>query len=473
MYNEFYRLAGEIIIPEEKKEEFNNNVLKLLDRCGIRKIKKKKIDGIEIELAARVKPDKKGIVHFDYSIFENKVREESTYDLNTCSLEVNDPGFNEMGMAMAMIMTLTEAYSLTPCYMIRDGEMVSIDHYALITEDILGIRLRFPNRADIWSMYMFSRDSEDIQELKGIKISEQVPHDFEKVDYGVFINMLYIDRESLFKEHLIEIDFTKEQVGTFNGGEKDNCLYSLMLNLGKKDKALLKDYVQRLVGAPLEERTIYSEEDSEFGTLAELSRYYPAQALVLMYEIVMDTDFWTEWERFTKQGFYSDRIMAPGDIDEEEEHRVLHFYKAIRRLDDDEALGEFGDRKLSISQDMKDAISEWKEQAESASFQDDYDPIEELKSLLVECKETYGIKRMDYDLFSDLKRAPEKETTLKVLFLLRFLLDDGINLFPELTREQAKSWIIKRCRSEFDKQKINGLLGLLANQEKRMELLGF
>lgn len=473
MYNEFYKLVGEITIPEDEKTEFNENVLKLLDRCGIRKIKRKKIDGVEVEVAARVKPDKNGIVHFDYSIFENVVRDESTYDMNTCKLEVNNPGFNEMGMVMAMIMTLTESYSASPCYMIRDGEMCYIGHYALMVEDMLGIKLRFPNRADIWSLYMFSRNCAEIKELERVKVSDQVPHDFEAVDYVVFIIMLYIDRESLFTKHLKEVEFTKDQIGSLKGGEKDNCLYSLMLRLRKNDEALLDNYVQKLVGASLEDRTTYAREDSEFGIFAELSRYYPAQALVLMYEIVMETDFWTEWERFTKQGFYTDRIVGHDDLDEEKEHKVFHFYKAIRRSDDDEALGEFGDRKLSISEDMEEAISKWKAQAETASFPKDYDSTEELGSLLVEFKENYGIRRMDADLFSEIKKAPEKGSTQKALFLLRMLLEDDVKLFPELTREQAKKWLIKPCRGDFDRQKINGLLGLLANKEKRMELLGF
>ncbi len=151
MYNEFCKLVGEVTIPEDKKAEFNENVIRLLDRCGVRKIKRKIIDGTEVELAARVNQDKRGIVHFDYSIYENTVRDESTYDTNTCHLEVNNCGFDEMGIAMAMILTLTEAYSSTPCYVAREGKICNIEFFALITEDILGTRLRFPHRADVWT----------------------------------------------------------------------------------------------------------------------------------------------------------------------------------------------------------------------------------------------------------------------------------------------------------------------------------
>ena len=96
-----------------------------------------------------------------------------------------------------------------------------------------------------------------------------------------------------------------------------------------------------------------------------------------------------------------------------------------------------------------------------------------LKTLLVELRNSYDIRIMDYDLYSELKGAVKSTSTLKALYLLRKVMDDGVGLFPELTREQSKKWIIERCRSTFDRQKINGLMGLLANRDKRMELLGF
>ena len=182
---EFYKLGGVVTIPDEKKAEFNEYVLQMLDRGGIRKIKRTKLDGDEVELAARVEPDKKGIVRFDYSIVEKMIRDVSTYDMNTCRLEVNNCGFSEMGIVMAMILTLIEAYSITPCYMIRNGKMCDIEAFALILEDIMGIKLRFPHRADNWSMYLFSKECEEIKKLEEFEILDQVPQSFEK-SYTIF-----------------------------------------------------------------------------------------------------------------------------------------------------------------------------------------------------------------------------------------------------------------------------------------------
>ena len=60
--NEFYKLVGEVTIPEEKREELNDCVLKLLDRSGVRKIKKVKIGDLDTEVAERVKRNNHGKV---------------------------------------------------------------------------------------------------------------------------------------------------------------------------------------------------------------------------------------------------------------------------------------------------------------------------------------------------------------------------------------------------------------------------
>lgn len=469
---EFYKLCGVVTIPEEKKTEFNEHVLQLLDRGGIRKIKRTKLDGDEIELAARVEPDKKGIVRFDYSIFEKMIRDVSTYDMNTCRLEVNNCGFSEMGIVMAMILTLTEAYSITPCYMIREGEMCKIESFALIIEDLLGIKLRFPHRADIWTMYLFSKECREIKKLQGIDLIIQVPESYEILDFDMFVNIQYINKEDLLKKHLKEVAFDKEQIEQINSGERFQYLYTTYINIIRAGEPI-DDYIHKLISATLEERTIYGKEESDFGMLAELSRYFTAQALIIIYKAVKGTDFWSEWERFTQHGFYSDKIPNPYDREANNDHKAIQFYRAIQRSSDDESLGEFSDRNLSLSEDLEDTIIKWKKQAESVELPKVFDSIEELKSLLIELKDNNGIRRMDYELFNELKKSHKNSNAFKAFYLLREIMYDGVELFPELTKEQAKSWIVERCRSTFDRQKINGLMGLLANRDKRMELLGF
>jgi hypothetical protein len=192
---------------------------------------------------------------------------------------------------------------------------------------------------------------------------------------------------------------------------------------------------------------------------------------VKCYSLVKGTDFWSEWKLIAANGFYVDSI---DDMDEsdEKEHGVFHFYQAIQRNDDDEALGEFGDRKLALSDEMNEEIAKWREKVRK-ELPDGLNSLDELKSIVEEIRNVWDARRMDAALFTELKGKPDSEGTKKALLLLKTMLDEGLWLFPELTKGQAKKWVLKRCRNEFDKQKLNALLGLLANKEKRMELLGF
>lgn len=468
--NEFYKLVGEVTIPEEKREELNDYVLKLLDRSGVRKIKKVKIGDLDTEVAERVKRYNHGKVFFDYSIYENCVRGVSSYDTDTCALEVNESDFNEMGIAMVMVMTLLESYSITPCYVARENKLIEINRYALMVEDLIGIRLRFPHRADIWTMYVFCKECEEVEEIKGIDLIYKVPSDFEQINYAQFYNALIVEKDSILAEKIKEVIFDQGQIESAKYMDRCCILYSEFLSL-EREKKDYGAFIQKLMLMSLEERTKLAEEHSNYGIVAELSRYLSPQVLVKCYSLVKGTDFWSEWKLIAANGFYVDSI---DDMDEsdEKEHGVFHFYQAIQRNDDDEALGEFGDRKLALSDEMNEEIAKWREKVRK-EFPDDLNSLDELKSIVEEIRNVWDARRMDAALFKELKGNPDSEGTQKALLLLKTMTDDCVEIFPELTKSQAKKWVLKRCRSEFDKQKLNALLGLLANKEKRMELLGF
>ena len=116
MSKEIYKLEGNVTIPEDKKAEFSRYVLKILDLSGIRMTEKIELGGQTITVVRRPEPDEDGIVSFDYSIFEKKIRETSTYNMNTCELIAPDRGKLEFAVVMNVIMVMQESYSEMPCY---------------------------------------------------------------------------------------------------------------------------------------------------------------------------------------------------------------------------------------------------------------------------------------------------------------------------------------------------------------------
>ena len=87
MDENIYTLAGSVHIPEKNKDEFNKKVLTTLYRCGIRKTETITVNGINFTVVAPPKADKDGIVDFDYSIFEKKKRNISSFNTFTGELK--------------------------------------------------------------------------------------------------------------------------------------------------------------------------------------------------------------------------------------------------------------------------------------------------------------------------------------------------------------------------------------------------
>lgn len=81
-----HRIEGKINIPENKREEFNRNVYKILKMCGIRKVDEMEIGGQNVTVVRMPEVDANGMVSFDYSIFEKWKREVATYNIYTNEL---------------------------------------------------------------------------------------------------------------------------------------------------------------------------------------------------------------------------------------------------------------------------------------------------------------------------------------------------------------------------------------------------
>ncbi|MBR2810276.1 MAG: hypothetical protein IKD69_02750, partial [Solobacterium sp.] len=161
MKDDDYRLIGKASIPEDQREEFNRKVLELLWRGGIRKTDTLVVNGIPHTVVRRAEPDEKGIVSFDYSIFEQQIRKPSTFNTITGKLKSEDRGYNEYGIVMNMIMVLTMAYSTSPCMMTYQGKPSNLPGYIALINTLLDDRIVCRNGTDVWDMVELFHQSPD------------------------------------------------------------------------------------------------------------------------------------------------------------------------------------------------------------------------------------------------------------------------------------------------------------------------
>lgn len=167
MSEDLYRIRGEVHIPDSSVEVMNYYVLQLLDRCGIRKTEKMELAGSEIEVVTHPYMDKKGVVSFNYSIFERKEREIATYDTGTCILKTSDRGYAEYGLTMNMIMALQCLLSDTDCHLMKADDEYPIEGYMNLVLSMVPPRkdIGVNQKRDPDSYYLaykrFLRDNED------------------------------------------------------------------------------------------------------------------------------------------------------------------------------------------------------------------------------------------------------------------------------------------------------------------------
>ena len=122
MWDDIYRVEGDIVIQGESKELMNLFVLQLLDKCGIRKTEEIELAGKKLSVVSLPRPDEEGIIRFDYSIFERQKKETAEYDMNTCLLTTPDRGYQEFGVVMNIITVLQVLLSDSECRFMKEDK---------------------------------------------------------------------------------------------------------------------------------------------------------------------------------------------------------------------------------------------------------------------------------------------------------------------------------------------------------------
>ena len=130
MVDNDYTLEGRFEIANENmKQEMNELIMQILYKTGIRKTTTVMINGREFDAVEQTYPDENGIIYFDYSVFEKRIRRGNYYNCHTCELVTDDRGGNEFGLVMNMIMIILESYSDSPCYLMHKGNLFNILGY--------------------------------------------------------------------------------------------------------------------------------------------------------------------------------------------------------------------------------------------------------------------------------------------------------------------------------------------------------
>lgn len=478
-----YWIEGKVSIPEGRRAEFNENVRKLFRLCGIRKLEEIEIAGKICTVVHEPEPDDRGILSFDYSVFERRKREISTYDMNTCELHVEDRGYEEFGLVMNLIMTMQEAYSTEPCCLMRKDQVISVYGYALMIERTAGIKLTFPNREKAWNMLLFLKSTGKYEDIDAESIWDKFPFGYGKMELAQFAGCMACSYKSPYKPEKL-FDGEKSELKEAGMMQRVYYVYELLCGLlEREEEEKVREFLKDLLEKKLPERECLAQREDDFGSIAKASLYDLPPCIVTAYAWALQKEFWEVWFSLKITGYEDIETRekkeaqkeAAKETEEKEPEKKRIFYEAILRDNEDEFLEFWDTQDLYLSNDMQMNLEEWKENFAKIDESEvrNMDGEAYLADILWEMETIWGCRYADREIVREFIGHCAELPYQKCLLIFRRLMDEETEYFPELTKRQVKEWIVRRVCVREDRTQISGYASLLGNRTKRFELLGF
>lgn len=249
-------------------------------------------------------------------------------------------------------------------------------------------------------------------------------------------------------------------------------LYRIMSEEYHKDKLMFVDFLRKLLELPLDKRKKLAEFDSNQGIMAELSFYIPPACFVNIYALLEKKEFWAVWDALGIKG-YSDMLQEEEEqSDKPEKWEKCDFYKQILRENQDEFLEFWDGRNLVLSDQMDRRIRLWKQIFVKTEDRKQL-PVEEyLADTLLDMMRDWPCRYVDHAFVDGILSHKNDSMWRRALLVLRRIMDDGLELFPELDRSMAVRWV-KTYRPAFDIKAIYAYCSLMENEGQRYRIFGF
>ena len=134
----FARYTGKMDIPEEKRECFGRQMMKILNYGGMMQFEKVVLFGHELLLISPVELSSQGKADFWYNYFEESSWENAGFYVNDSIFYSNKIGNREFGDVILAAYMLYEMYDESPGFVDCNGEIIDSQFYGGWLNHILG-----------------------------------------------------------------------------------------------------------------------------------------------------------------------------------------------------------------------------------------------------------------------------------------------------------------------------------------------
>ena len=297
----FAGYTGEMNIPEEKRERFGRQMMKLLNYGGMMQFEKVSLFGRELFLLSPVELSSEGKVDFWYNYFEESRWENAGFHMDDSIFYSNKIGSCEFCDVILAAYMLYEMYDESPGFAICNGEILDPRFYGGWLNHILGTTFSMKKRYNLWESaehIAFFRSHYD-QLFSRNELGCLLPDKLLKAAGGTELSdLLYIiyGTESL-KSDTIEPASYPEDIYRCK-----MALLSLQECYGDKFYEHLLQFLQ------LDRNRREKSTDENLTVLAELSLFLPARVFVYLAAEIKQESFWELWKEW-KDKVYDDEQM--------------------------------------------------------------------------------------------------------------------------------------------------------------------
>lgn len=336
--------SGEMCISEDKKEEFTENILKLLNYGGMMQFDKVCIYGQEIVLVKPVEMDQNGEAHFHFNYFEDDAWESAGYEAGNTRFFSGKIGGREFCDVVTAVHFLYELYDEETGAAMIDGEIVEGSAYIGWINHILGTDFSMKKRFRLWDhfeQYCLERlkyhESGNTDE--GYDMRDVVPASLYWALGGCeFADICYIRNgtETLCKEELV-------------AGSYPEAVYKCKEALEQYFDSSTDDETERIRNIwelvksdrKIRENILGNVQEQGIHAIAEMSLKLPARMLVYLACEINERDFWITWKELYKEA-YKDEIMSQYASDELIAERMTAIESSVERVATSEFLCDDG-----------------------------------------------------------------------------------------------------------------------------------
>lgn len=310
----FAGYTGKMDIPEEKRECFNRQMIKLLNYGGMMQFEEVSLFGHELFLLNPVELSSEGKVYFWYNYFEEDSWESAGFYVNDSTFYSNKIGECEFSDVILAAYVLYEMYDESPGFAECNGEIINSQFYGGWLNHILGTTFTMEKRYNLWvaaEHIAFSRSDYDNPfsryELRCL-ISDKLLENAGGTELSDLLYIIY-GTESLKLDNIVPDSYPEDIYRC------KMALLSLQEYYGDKFYEHLLQFLQ------LDRNSREKSKDENLTALTRLSLFLPARVFVYLAAEIKQESFWKLWKEWKDKLYCDEQMKQYVSVELQEERR--------------------------------------------------------------------------------------------------------------------------------------------------------